>query len=90
MHGVVSHAYVSSMRDAALTSALEIAGGPSALARHFRISPSAVIQWDRVPPGRVLDVERHTGVSRHALRPDIYGPLPQGDVIAPSADAVAA
>ena len=78
------------MRDAALTSALEKAGGPSALARHFGISPSAVIQWDRVPPGRVLDVERHTGVSRHALRPDIYGPPPKvGDVEAPASEVAA-
>jgi DNA-binding transcriptional regulator YdaS (Cro superfamily) len=29
-----------------------------------------------VPAGRVLDVERITGVSRHDLRPDIYGPAP--------------
>lgn len=30
----------------------------------------------RVPAERVLDIERVTGVSRHELRPDIYGPAP--------------
>lgn len=28
----------------------------------------------RVPAERVLDVERVTGISRHELRPDLYGP----------------
>ena len=31
----------------------------------------------RVPPVRVPDIERITGISRHELRPDIYGPSPQ-------------
>lgn len=29
-----------------------------------------------VPPERVLAVEAFTGVSRHAIRPDVYGPAP--------------
>ena len=37
------------------------------------ISSQAVSQWQRVPVERVLDVERLTGISRHKLRPDIYG-----------------
>ncbi|MGI3901268.1 MAG: Cro/CI family transcriptional regulator [Janthinobacterium lividum] len=64
------------MRDAALTSALEKANGPSALARQLGITPTAVIQWERVPAARVLDVERCTGISRNVLRPDIFGPAP--------------
>lgn len=28
----------------------------------------------QIPGARVLAVEAHTGVSRHVLRPDIYGP----------------
>jgi len=55
------------------------AGGPSELARRLnaagkRISPQAVGKWERVPAERVLDVEAVTGVSRHDLRPDLYGP----------------
>jgi DNA-binding transcriptional regulator YdaS (Cro superfamily) len=28
----------------------------------------------QVPAARVLDVERITGISRHELRPDVFGP----------------
>ena len=62
----------------ALDLALQRAGGASALARRLRVTPSAVLQWQDVPARRVLEVERFTGVSRHALRPDIFGPAPKG------------
>lgn len=29
----------------------------------------------RVPAERVLEIESMTGVSRHELRPDVFGPL---------------
>lgn len=32
-----------------------------------------------IPPKRVLGVEKLTGISRHTLRPDIYGPEPGGE-----------
>lgn len=47
------------------------------LAETLGISVQAISQWRRVPPTRVLDVERVTGVSRHLLRPDIYPPEQQ-------------
>lgn len=43
------------------------------LAEALGIEPSAISQWPDVPPGRVLDIERITGVSRHDLRPDVFG-----------------
>jgi DNA-binding transcriptional regulator YdaS (Cro superfamily) len=46
------------------------------LARDLGIQPSAVSMWDRVPTDRVLDVERITGISRHELRPDVFGAAP--------------
>lgn len=49
------------------------AGTISALAAHLGISRGAVCQWDKVPTERVLQVERITGVSRHDLRPDVFG-----------------
>lgn len=56
-----------------LSQAKNAAGGVSALARLLgNITPQAISQWRRVPVERVLDVERVTGVSRCALRPDIY------------------
>lgn len=52
------------------------AGGPSALARQLGIKPQGISQWRRVPPERVLEVERITGISRYQIRPDIYGDAP--------------
>lgn len=46
------------------------------LARAVGVNKSTVTRWDQkdVPATRVLEVERVTGISRHDLRPDIYGP----------------
>ena len=57
-----------------------------ALADGLNISPGAVSQWDRVPAERVLEIERLTGISRHDLRPDVFGPPPDIKV-APAAPA---
>lgn len=56
-----------------LEKAVQRVGSASELARRLGVTPAAVLQWDRVPPLRVLDVERESGVSRYELRPDIYG-----------------
>lgn len=40
------------------------------------LSPQAVSQWDKVPVNRVLRLEALTGISRHKIRPDIYGKEP--------------
>ena len=57
-------------------------GGPAALARALNergvtIKSQAVSQWTKVPAERVLLVEEISGVSRHDLRPDVYGPAPE-------------
>lgn len=44
------------------------------LARELGITHGAISQWREVPPLRVIDVERITGISRHELRPDMFGP----------------
>ena len=46
------------------------------LARTLGVNKSTITRWasGRVPAERVLDVERITGVPRHALRPDLYPP----------------
>tara|TARA_Y100000034_G_scaffold132488_2_gene195602 strand:- start:2099 stop:2329 length:231 start_codon:yes stop_codon:yes gene_type:complete len=47
----------------------------SSVAQELNISQQAVSQWvkaGRVPAGRVLDVEKITGISRHVLNPVIY------------------
>jgi DNA-binding transcriptional regulator YdaS (Cro superfamily) len=52
-------------------------GGPTKAAAALGISnPSVVMNWrtrGQVPAERVLDVERLTNISRHVLRPDIFG-----------------
>ena len=60
----------------ALREAVEIAGGQSATARICQRSQAAVWKWlnngKLLPAECVLALEAATGVSRHALRPDIY------------------
>ena len=52
-------------------------GRASRLAETLKIFPSAISQWKQIPLKHVLDVERFTGLSRHALRPDYFGPAPR-------------
>jgi DNA-binding transcriptional regulator YdaS (Cro superfamily) len=56
----------------ALKQAIKNAGSAEILAGKLLITPQALSQWETVPPLRVLEVERITGVSRHELRPDLY------------------
>lgn len=57
--------------------AAEKAGGPIALAASLGIKHPALYSWKRVPAERVLQIEKLTGVSRHELRPDVFGPMPE-------------
>ncbi len=46
------------------------------LARALGVTPQPLTKWknrDRVPANRVLDVERISGISRHEIRPDVFG-----------------
>lgn len=42
------------------------------LARKLGISRQAIEQWKRIPAGRIVDIERVTGISRERLRPELY------------------
>ena len=64
---------------AALKRAAKDLGGYATLARKLNISKQAVYRWRRVPVDYVLKIEVLTGVSRHTLRPDIYGPKPRSE-----------
>ena len=64
--------------------ALELAksklGGNGGIATALgNLTSQAVSQWNRVPPARVLDIEALTGISRHELRPDIFGAATKAD-----------
>lgn len=54
--------------------AIECGGGATALSKRLGVTRQAVEQWDKVPARHCLAVEEATGISRHELRPDIYGP----------------
>jgi len=56
----------------ALKRAISEVGGPACLARAVGISIQAIMQWEEVPPRRVIAVERATGIPREELRPDLY------------------
>lgn len=77
LNGTTNSCIVLPMNDAAKRAA-ESAGGLRALARQLNVSYQAVQKWLKsgVPPTRVLEVEEVTGISRHELRPDVYGPTP--------------
>jgi len=47
------------------------------IARKLRVTPAAVYNWRQageIPPRRVLDVERITGIPRSVLSPKMYPP----------------
>ncbi|WP_425517823.1 transcriptional regulator [Stenotrophomonas geniculata] len=56
---------------------LKALGGPAHIGRVCGVSSQAVSQWKRVPAEYVLTIEEATGVSRHDLRPDVFGPAPK-------------
>lgn len=51
---------------------IQEAGGPSAVAKFFGITPSAVSQWKHIPVERVNALSKLTGIPREKLRPDIF------------------
>lgn len=59
-------------RDPGLQLAISKAGGIGKLARSIGVSQPSVSTWCRVPPHRVIQVERLTGINRRILRPDLY------------------
>lgn len=59
----------------AISKAAENVGGQAELARLLGVSSQAVNKMcltGRVPAERVLAIEKHSGVPRHQLRPDLY------------------
>ncbi|MVB00084.1 hypothetical protein GN330_22825 [Nitratireductor sp. CAU 1489] len=47
-------------------------GRLTALASSLGITPSAILQWDEVPAGRVRRVADLTDIPPSILRPDLY------------------
>lgn len=62
------------MAQRAVKEAISRAGGLTALARILDISPQAVDQWEQIPVGHVLKIEKALDLPRSFQRPDIYPP----------------
>ena len=64
-----------------LDLAIERIGSQQALADALEIKSPSITDWHRrgrVPAERCIAIERLTGVSRHDLRPDVFGPATAG------------
>lgn len=67
------------MDKAPIENAVEIAGGPTALARTLGVTPPMVWQWCEgirpVSPKHCIPIELATkgAVTRYELRPDVFG-----------------
>ena len=63
-----------------IEAAIKAVGTQQALANALGIRSASISEWKargRVLAERVLAIEAATGVSRHDLRPDIFGPKPE-------------
>lgn len=60
-----------------IEKAISKLGGPTKAAAALGVSkPNVVLNWrkrERVPADKVLLIEELTGISRHTLRPDVFG-----------------
>lgn len=68
-----------------LAAAVRKVGSQSAFGRLVGKRQSTIREWlmtDKVAPESVLKVEEVTGISRHRLRPDVYGPEPTEEAAA--------
>lgn len=69
--------------------AARVALKSQALADAIGVPLAAMASWDKVPPELVLKVERATGISRHKLRPDVFGDA-EGMIVAADIGVAAA
>ena len=60
-----------------LMTSARLALKSQALADAIKVPLAEMAAWEKVPPELVLKIERHSGVSRHLLRPDVFGPAPE-------------
>lgn len=67
------------VEEVAYEEAIRIAGGPVALGRELGITSQAISRRKTAPAKRVPDIERITGVSRHRLCPELFGPEPSAN-----------
>ena len=69
--------------ETSIQTAIRAAGGQKSLATLLGVHQALISQWATarrpVAAHHVLGIEKATGVSRHDLRPDVFGPAPTPD-----------
>jgi DNA-binding transcriptional regulator YdaS (Cro superfamily) len=65
------------IEDEGLRLAIEKVGGKNELARLLGMAGSSLVEWKRIPPHRILQVEAVTSIPREKLRPDLYRTRPK-------------
>lgn len=68
------------MNKTGIQLAVAAAGSQSELARRLKVRQGQVWKWlqsGQIPAPHVIPAEKATGVSRHVLRPDVFGPAPE-------------
>jgi DNA-binding transcriptional regulator YdaS (Cro superfamily) len=60
-----------------IAGAARLAARSIELAKALGISLETLGTWQPIPPERCRDVENLTGISRHVLRPDVFGTEPE-------------
>jgi DNA-binding transcriptional regulator YdaS (Cro superfamily) len=72
-----------------IADAVNAVGGQVPLAKILGVNPSLISQWVtgrlKVAARHCLAIESATGVSRHDLRPDVFGPLAEQQDVADAA-----
>lgn len=56
----------------ACNAAIEKMGGPRKTAELLGVSREAVYRWKQIPPKRVREIAKATGMAPEELRPDVY------------------
>ena len=67
---------------APIDRAIRAVGTQQRLAEILGIKSASISEWKArcaVPANRCIAIEAATGVSRHDLRPDVFGPAPEID-----------
>ena len=60
--------------DQIILDVIKAVGSQRKLASRLGISHQSITQWRQIPSTRAIEIEKITGISRHRLRPDVFGP----------------
>jgi len=73
---IIFSGQIGGMKKDPVVNAIEKIGGLTAVADKLGITRQAVFAWKRCPPEHAIKIEQLSGISRHILRPDVFGKSP--------------